>query len=146
MSTHVRFSINYKLNIMLVKHLAKINSATWEFFHEFLKSADFFQNQLYRKIISGIPSDCQTVWIQIRPDILIWFQTVCKNYQQTTLRELIWILPSAIFFKINFIRKLIQEYHRSDKQFGSKSGPIFCRAWSESKLFAKIISRRLSEN
>ena len=31
---------------------------------------------------------CQTVWIQIRPDemsALIWFQTVCKSYLQTTL-------------------------------------------------------------
>ena len=30
---------------------------------------------------------CQTVWIQIRTDILsvlIWVQTVCKGYQQTT--------------------------------------------------------------
>ena len=41
----------------------------------------------FRKIISGIPSGCQTVWIQIRPDILlflIWVQTICKGYQQTT--------------------------------------------------------------
>ena len=29
-----------------------------------------FQNQLFRKVISGIPSVCQTVWIQIRPDVL----------------------------------------------------------------------------
>ena len=31
---------------------------------------------------------CQTVWIQIRSDVLsgmIWVQTVCKGYQQTTL-------------------------------------------------------------
>ena len=31
---------------------------------------------------------CQKMWIQIRPDILsglIWVQTVCKGYQQTTL-------------------------------------------------------------
>ena len=31
---------------------------------------------------------CQTVWIQIRPDILsglIWVQIVCTGYQQTTL-------------------------------------------------------------
>ena len=51
----------------------------------FLSSADFFQNQLFRKILSGIPSECQAVWIQIRPDILsglIWVQTVCKSYQQ----------------------------------------------------------------
>ena len=35
----------------------------------------------------SIPSRCQTVWIQIRPNILtglIWVQTVCKGYQQTT--------------------------------------------------------------
>ena len=35
----------------------------------------------------SIPSGCQTVCIQIRPDILsglIWVQTVCKGYQQTT--------------------------------------------------------------
>ena len=34
----------------------------------------------------GIPSDCQTVWTQIRPDNmsgLIWVQFVCKDYQQT---------------------------------------------------------------
>ena len=39
--------------------------------------------QLFQKIISGKPSECQTVWIQIRPDILfglIWVQTVCKGY------------------------------------------------------------------
>ena len=36
----------------------------------FLSSADFFQNQLFLKILSGIQSECQTVWIKIRPDIL----------------------------------------------------------------------------
>ena len=38
-------------------------------------------------LIFSIPSRCQTVWIQIRSDILlglIWVQTVCKGYQQTT--------------------------------------------------------------
>ena len=34
-------------------------------------STDFFQSQLFRKIISGILSECQTVWIQIRPDIYV---------------------------------------------------------------------------
>ena len=28
------------------------------------------------------------------------------------------------------------------KQFGSRSGPTFCRAWSGSKLFEEVISRR----
>ena len=48
----------------------------------------FFQNQLFPKIISGIPSECQTDWIPIRRVILsglIWVQSVCKGYQQTTL-------------------------------------------------------------
>ena len=41
----------------------------WEIFHTFLSSADFFQNQLFRKILSEIiPSKFQTVWIQIRPE------------------------------------------------------------------------------
>ena len=48
----------------------------------------FFQNQLFRKIISGVLPECQKDWTQIRPYItsgLIWVQTVCKGYQQTTL-------------------------------------------------------------
>ena len=70
-----------------------------------LSSADFFSNPTFSKkffqsikqfgsrsgmtqILSGIPSEYQTGWIQIRPDILsglIWVQTVCKGYQQTPL-------------------------------------------------------------
>ena len=52
---------------------------------EQFQSVDFFQNQLFLKILSGIPSECQTDWNQIRPDILsglIWIQSVCKSYQQ----------------------------------------------------------------
>ena len=48
----------------------------------------FSKNQLFGKILSGIPSEGQTVWIRFRRDILsglIWFQTVCKSYQQTAL-------------------------------------------------------------
>ena len=43
----------------------------------YLSSVDFFQNQLFQKILSGIPSECQTDSIQIRPNILsglIWVQ------------------------------------------------------------------------
>ena len=68
--------------------MKRVNSAYWEilqvFFCQLLIS--FFQNQLFRKILSGILSECQTVWIQIRPNILlslILVQTVCKGYQQT---------------------------------------------------------------
>ena len=55
--------------------------------HAFLSSVDFFLNQLFQNILLGIPSECLTVWIQIRPDVssgLILIQTVCKIYQQTT--------------------------------------------------------------
>ena len=56
--------------------------------HAFLSSADFFQNQCFKKNLTGIPSECQTAWIQIRSDILlglIWVQTDSKGYQQMTL-------------------------------------------------------------
>ena len=67
----------------------------------------FFKINLFWKILSGIQSECQTVWIQstiIRPNILlglIWVLTVCIDYQQTTLvgKELYFatlILP--VFF------------------------------------------------
>ena len=50
-----------------------------------LSFADF--SKLTFKNLSGLPSECQTVWIQIRPyemSSLIWVQTVCKGYQQKT--------------------------------------------------------------
>ena len=53
----------------------------------FVASLLFFKINFFEKNISGIPSVCQTFWIQIRPDILsgvIWMQTVCKGYPQTT--------------------------------------------------------------
>ena len=62
--------------------------ACWVILYAFLSSADFFQNQLFQKKISGIQSECQTVWIQIRPNILsglIWHQAICKGYQQMTI-------------------------------------------------------------
>ena len=46
------------------------------------KDVIFFKINFFEKILSGIPSECQTVWIQIRPNIsgLIWVQSVCKSY------------------------------------------------------------------
>ena len=44
--------------------------------------------------------------------------------------------------KLTFLKKFFREYHQAVKQFGSRSGPTKCQAWSESKLFANIISRR----
>ena len=47
----------------------------------------FFQNELFRKLLSEIPLEFQPVWIQFWPVILsglIWAQIVCKGYQQTS--------------------------------------------------------------
>ena len=46
------------------------------------------------------------------------------------------------FFKINLSKKFLQEHYHSVKWLRSSSGPIFCRSWSGSKLFAKVIIRR----
>ena len=46
-----------------------------------------FSALTFQKVLSGALSECQTVWIQIRMyilSVLIWVQTVCKGYQQTT--------------------------------------------------------------
>ena len=50
--------------------------AYWVILHAFLSSAFFFSNHLFRKILSGIPSECQTVGIQIRPDVLSGMKNV----------------------------------------------------------------------
>ena len=57
------------------------------FFMFFLSSAGYFKNWVFQTNLSGTPSECQTVWIQIKTHImlvLIWVQTVCKDHQQTT--------------------------------------------------------------
>ena len=38
-------------------------------FHDVLSSAEFFHNYFFQKCLSGIIEN-QTVWIQIRPDVL----------------------------------------------------------------------------
>ena len=45
------------------------------------------ESNLFAKVMSR-QSECQTDWIQIRPDKilgLIWIQSVCKGHEQTTL-------------------------------------------------------------
>ena len=43
--------------------------AGW-FFMLFCHLLNLFQNQCFQKFLTGIPSKCQTVWIQFRMDIL----------------------------------------------------------------------------
>ena len=40
-------------------------------------------------------------------------------------------------FKSNIFEKLFQKFHQSVKQFGFRSGPIECQAWSGSILSAE---------
>ena len=69
-----------------------------KFVHACLLSGDFApQNELFRTIVSRIQSECQIDWIQIRPEVLlglIWVQTVCKDFQQTTLVANDWALKN----------------------------------------------------
>ena len=49
--------------------------------------SDFFLKIVLQKT-SGIPLLCQTIWIQIRNDVLLglnWIQTVCYGNLQMTL-------------------------------------------------------------
>ena len=58
------------------------NSAVSLYRRLFKSFTDFLNN------ISRIQPECQTVLIQIRPDVLsgmVWVQTICKGYQQATL-------------------------------------------------------------
>ena len=64
------------------------NTILGKFFMLFCCLLIFFQNYLFQKILSGILSECQTNWVQIRPDILsglICVQSVCTDYEQMTL-------------------------------------------------------------
>ena len=84
-------------------------------FSRFFAVCRFFQNYFFRKILSGISSECQTVWIHIRPDVtsgLIWFQTACKGHQQTTVWSLVGkeLQVPKILKKITKVESVINPY------------------------------------
>ena len=89
---------------------------TLENFSCFLLSADFLsKSTCLRKILSGLSSECQTDWIQIRPDVssgLIWVQSVCKGYEQTAL-VMIYIkqpFPSKMITRLEDTKRLIVKF------------------------------------
>ena len=54
----------------------------WVMLHAFYSSADFFQNYCFQILI---PSKCQTVWIQIRPDnFVLSFRLISSEYSFST--------------------------------------------------------------
>ena len=64
----------------------------------------FFKINIFKKNLSRTISECQTVWIHIRTEILpvlIWVQAVCKGYQQTTNAALyVLIFNSLALFEV----------------------------------------------
>ena len=54
---------------------------------------------------------------------------------------LLLFLHSLLLCHILLFGCWIFQYHQGVKQFVSRSGPKFCRAWSGSKLFVKVIGR-----
>ena len=74
----------------------------WVILYTFCLLVIFFIKSTFLKSILGIPSVCQTVWIQNRPQVLLGrtlVQNVCEGHQQTALvgKEL---KPRSIFFNI----------------------------------------------
>ena len=82
-----------------------------------LSSADSFDTLKFRKILSGISSECHKVTLSVS-DCL---QKVLAGKDLTCCRLLTLV-------KIKFFKKFFQEHCQSVKQFGSRSGPTFCRS------------------
>ena len=84
------FKISLTLVISFTVIISDGISNLWDFFPAFLLHADLIKNQLFFLILSEY-HQCQTVWIQIRPNRtllgLIWVQTVCNSYQQKLLGD-----------------------------------------------------------
>ena len=53
-----------------------------------------------------------------------------------SFNSLFIIVPYFALWMLDFF-----QYHQGVKQFGPRSGPTLCRAWSGSKLLVKVISR-----
>ena len=65
-----------------------------------------------------MPAECQTVYIQIRPDVLsglIWVQTDCNRYQQTTLADTVLTRIDCICFepKLHLLSTFLQKWDQN---------------------------------
>ena len=83
-----------------------MNSSPLGNFSFFLSTAYFFQNQLFKK---NYFRNTICVSNRLDPDQLIWVQTVCKSYQQTTLgdNELMFMNPGYKGTTLYFTQILI---------------------------------------
>ena len=150
--SNIGFSFIF-LTVNLFNHPTLIeNGLYWVIFQAFLLFADFFQNQLFLKTLSGIPSECQTVWIQIRPDALsglIWVQIVCKCYQQITPVGISFEHPKHTLKLIRWVKiylgdNCIQNFHLGRYILGYTVGNLVLRrrASGDVKRYFRTYIRR----
>ena len=129
-----------------------------------LKSSAAIFNHIFINVIKLVKR--QTVWSQIR--LLLWavwsgshcltkmlIKHFSRRQKQMTFVIGTWRVSNQLlqmflmkcfrlqtFFQNIFLQKFFQEHYQNDKQFGPRSRLKFCRSWSGSKLFTKVISRQ----
>ena len=88
-----------------VKRYVSLTFSPWVIFHAFCRLLIFFKINIFERFFQdafGVANSFdQKVWNQIRPDImsgLIWFQTFCNGYQQTTERKRVNPFPTSSNF------------------------------------------------
>ena len=86
--------------------------------------------QKYEKSMQKVPSEVSFTHYCLDPFILCMLGNIACFF-----------LSSAFFFSKSIFSLFFFKNITSVKQFESRSGPTFCRAWSGSKLFAKVTSR-----
>ena len=112
-------------------------------FSLFLHTLSLCHILLFGCWIFSIPSECRTVWIQIRPNILsglTWVQTVCKGYQQMKKVATSWQRVKCRTFWYYFLAKTLAKVNFILLQpfpFGSSVGynKFWARVSSESVTF-----------
>ena len=70
LSTFIKLTFVFKIFVLSIFEWPFYTGLTVFGFLAFLLPADCFQYELFQKILSGIPSECQSVWIQIKSDFL----------------------------------------------------------------------------
>ena len=80
-----RRSCSFYIDLCVSMKVIGFKSARWIIFScIFCRLLTFYRVALSKKNLSGILSDCQTVWIQTGSKGMIRVQTVCREKQQTT--------------------------------------------------------------
>ena len=113
-------------------------------------SAEFLRME-YSSLWSGQSArSCQWGKRIVTPLIKQFINISCSLNIQCNQKSSLYIILSifsfgVIFFQNQLFRKKI--INTTDvKQFRSRLGPTFCRAWSGSKQFAKVISWRFGKS